>query len=76
MAPPSADAVTQMSPHQWLEESLALAKTAAYDEPIGLAAGPYQLTEEYKSSAGTIAKKQIALAGVRLARLIELAVGS
>lgn len=59
------------SPDAWLQESLELTKTAAYASPIGPGAGPYVLTAAYKQRAGDVAEERIALAGVRLAALIE-----
>jgi hypothetical protein len=62
-----------MSPASWLDESFALATTTVYAAPVGLSAGPYLLTEAYKQQAGAVAEKQIAIAGTRLAKVIELA---
>jgi hypothetical protein len=71
LRPADPKAVTETSPKAWLRESLSLAKSTAYASPIGLSSGPYELTLDYKQSAGRIAEKQIALAGERLAKLIE-----
>jgi hypothetical protein len=57
--------------HQWLEESLALAKTQVYVEPIQDGAGPFTLSGTYQENAKQIARRRIALAGARLAKLIE-----
>jgi hypothetical protein len=73
---PSSKAASILTPSTWLEESQALARSSAYREPIGLGPGPYTLTPAYKASAGAIAEKQVALAGVRLAKVIEKALGS
>jgi hypothetical protein len=75
LGPAPAGATAQLAPDVWLEESLALAKSAAYASPVGLEAGPYVLTEAYKQQAGAVAEAQIAIAGVRLAKVIEDAVG-
>jgi hypothetical protein len=57
--------------HQWLEESLALAKTTVYVAPVQNGPGPFTLSAAYRSNAKGIARSRIALAGARLARLIE-----
>jgi hypothetical protein len=59
--------------HQWLEESLELAKTNVYVEPVGNGAGPFALSAAYRESARQIAQRRVALAGARLAKLIEAA---
>ncbi|HEY0412927.1 MAG TPA: S1/P1 nuclease [Allosphingosinicella sp.] len=55
----------------WLAESLALSRTAVYVAPIGPGKGPYTVTAPYKASATAIARQRVALAGARLARLIN-----
>ena len=57
--------------HQWVEESLVLAKTNVYVEPVGNGAGPFTLSAAYRDSANQIARRRVALAGARLAKLIE-----
>jgi hypothetical protein len=61
------------SPEMWLQESLLLAKSTAYALPVGAGIGPYELTSSYKSAAGEVAEKQIALAGTRLATVLGVA---
>ena len=41
--------------------------------PIGVSAGPFTLTDNYKSSALNLAKQRVALAGARLANLLNAA---
>jgi S1/P1 nuclease len=57
----------------WIEESLKAAKTDVYAPPIRDGAGPFALTDRYKSAALAIAKQRIALAGARLANLLNAA---
>jgi hypothetical protein len=57
--------------HQWLEESLALAKMQVYVEPVGNGAGPFTLSSAYRENARQIAQRRVALAGARLAKLLE-----
>jgi S1/P1 Nuclease len=55
----------------WAHESFEAAKTYAYAHPIGQGSGPYALTEDYKSAARRIAQQRAALAGARLASLLN-----
>lgn len=55
----------------WAHESFELAKMYAYADPIGEGSGPYALTEDYKRAAWKIAQQRAALAGARLANLLN-----
>jgi len=56
----------------WINESLEAAKNTAYaDPPIGVGAGPFTLTSGYKTAAKDVAKQRAALAGARLAKLLN-----
>lgn len=55
----------------WIQESFHLAQVHAYATPIDSGAGPFTLTDGYKAEAKAIAQQQIALAGVRLANLLN-----
>jgi hypothetical protein len=55
----------------WINESFGAAKTHAYASPIGPGLGPFTLTAAYKSDALRIAKERVALAGTRLANLLN-----
>jgi S1/P1 Nuclease len=56
----------------WVSESFQFAKTAVYmDPPIGPGQGPFTITPAYQSVAQTLAKKRIALAGARLAKILN-----
>jgi hypothetical protein len=68
-ANPAAAAVDDE--HVWLEESFALAKSEVYVAPIGSGNGPFALTNAYQTKAKAIAQDRVALAGARLARVIE-----
>lgn len=71
LAPANSAAAAIADEHQWLEESFALARNSAYAEPITAGAGPFTLTAAYKAKAKRIADERVALAGARLAHLIE-----
>ena len=55
----------------WIEESHLAAKQIAYSAPIGLDEGPYNLNDAYKAAARELAERRIALAGARLAHLLN-----
>lgn len=55
----------------WVQESFDAAKSKVYVDPILAGAGPFTLTAGYKSSARAVARKRIALAGERLANLLN-----
>jgi hypothetical protein len=56
----------------WIDESFEAAKVYVYaSPPIGTGPGPFTLTDEYKAKALKVATERIALAGARLANLIE-----
>jgi hypothetical protein len=55
----------------WVQESFDAAKSKVYVDPIKAGAGPFTLTAAYKSSAKAVARKRVALAGERLANLLN-----
>lgn len=70
---PSADAERAQigDPQVWLKEGVMLAQTLVYSGPIGGGAGPYAIDVNYHNKARLIAQQQLALAGARLARLLN-----
>jgi hypothetical protein len=70
-------AATDITPRKqpatvWIAESFAGAKIAVYhDPPIGLGFGPFPLTPDYQTTAQDLAKKRVAVAGARLAKLLN-----
>lgn len=71
MALAPAVAADVADPSVWLTESLALAQSRVYRPPIGGGKGPYEITSNYKRLAGGPAEQRVALAGARLARLLN-----
>jgi hypothetical protein len=69
-APPE-DAAAVSDDTIWIQESLQAARDYAYAPPIGPGAGPYALDENYRRAALSQARKRVALAGARLAHLIN-----
>jgi len=58
----------------WVQESFETAKASVYKAPpIGEGPGPFTLTPAYKSNAEKVAKERMALAGARLANLLNAA---
>jgi hypothetical protein len=57
----------------WVDESGELARRVVYAPPIGPGSGPYPLTDAYREQAQIIARERVALAGRRLAVLLNAA---
>lgn len=55
----------------WIEESFQAAKHSAYVAPVGVGEGPYSLDAAYRAAAREVSKKRVALAGERLAVLLN-----
>jgi S1/P1 nuclease len=66
-----ASLVAKMNEKDWVAESFQEALQTVYAPPVGAGNGPYALTLEYKKSAGKLAKRRVALAGARLAKLLN-----
>jgi hypothetical protein len=56
----------------WIEESFRAAQDTAYRSPIGHDNGPFSLTEAYQRDAEAVALARVALAGARLAGVLNL----
>ena len=68
---PNATAAAKADAAIWVQESFDAAKSHVYVDPILDGARPFTLTAAYKSSAKTLARKRVALAGTRLANLLN-----
>ncbi len=70
---PSVDSADIADAKKWIDESFNLAKQKVYvNPPIDDAnAPPYRATTNYTGDAKTVAQGQVALAGARLAKLIQ-----
>ncbi|WP_275552140.1 S1/P1 nuclease [Bradyrhizobium sp. MOS001] len=75
LALPSADPrqVAIRDENVWIDESFELAKAVVYQTPIGPDSGSFPLTDAYRSVAVKVAKERVALAGARLALLLNAA---
>ncbi|MGC1460336.1 MAG: S1/P1 nuclease [Steroidobacteraceae bacterium] len=65
--------ITDTNIQDWVDESGTLARRVVYAAPIGPGSGPYELTPAYRDQAKIIARERIALAGRRLAVLLNAA---
>ncbi len=70
-ADPSEAAVSD--PALWTIGSFAIAQNEVYTGLIGPGAGPFNLTRDYQDDALATARERAALAGARLAKLINAA---
>jgi hypothetical protein len=59
----------------WIAEGFDLARTKIYVAPIGVGAGPFTVTPEYQAAIGDLGRARMALAGARLANLLNDALG-
>jgi len=66
-----ASAANDLDVSHWMDECFQAANQTVYKTPIGPAPGPFTLTTAYKTSALKLAQKQIALAGARLAKILN-----
>lgn len=66
-----ASLVAKMDEKAWVAEGFKEAQQTVYAPPVGPGNGPYTLTLQYKKAAGKLAKQRVALAGARLAKLLN-----
>ena len=55
----------------WIQEGLDLAQSSVYVSPIGVGDGPFSITAQYQKAAADLGRRRIALAGARLANLLN-----
>lgn len=70
---PKADAgpAGKSDEKDWIAESFQAAQQTVYTAPVGPGDGPFTLSAAYKKAAGKLAKQRVALAGARLANLLN-----
>src|SRR5262249_12957476 len=68
---PDATLAAKPSESDWAQESFDAAQQKAYVHLVPGTNGTFSLTASYKRSAKALAKKRVALAGARLANLIN-----
>jgi S1/P1 Nuclease len=65
-------ATNDLNVDHWIQESFDAAKqTSDKSPPIGAGAGAFTVTLAYKTAARNLAEKRIALAGARLAKILN-----
>lgn len=64
-------AANNLKTADWVAESFNAAKSKIYKTPIGAGAGPFTITPAYRTAARRLAKQRIALAGARLAKVLN-----
>jgi hypothetical protein len=67
--PPAARPIRTSPRGSW--RVFEIAKASAYKSPIGPNHGPFTVTDPYKRASKKIANERIAIAGARLAKLIN-----
>jgi S1/P1 Nuclease len=75
LAPADPQKAAILDEKVWIAEGLELAQSKIYVAPILQGKGPFTITTEYQSAALTLGKQRIALAGARLAKLLNNALG-
>lgn len=72
LAPADADLANNLDAGVWIDESFEDAKSKVYKQPpIGVSAGPFTITSTYRNAARALAKQRVALAGARLANILN-----
>jgi len=71
LAPADPVLAKKMDASDWISESFNIAETSVYSAPIGAGDGPFVITQNYMDNAKKIAAERVALAGQRLANLIN-----
>jgi hypothetical protein len=68
---PNAQMAANLKVADWIQESLQEAEGQVYVKPIGLGSGPFTITPKYQAAALVLAQERVALAGVRLANILN-----
>jgi hypothetical protein len=71
LAPASAGPANTLDAGVWINESFAAAQSTTYRPPIGVGAGPFMITAAYRNTARALANRRVALAGARLANILN-----
>ena len=72
LLPAPAGQANNLNVSDWIRQSFELAKSNVYkNPPIGVGPERFTITTAYRNAARALAKKQVALAGARLAKLLN-----
>src|SRR5271165_705525 len=69
--PPQTVAATDQDVDVWIGESVKLAQTKAYVAPVGDGKGPFTIDQGYCDQVREVGGQRVALAGMRLANLLN-----
>ncbi len=67
----NAKMANDLNENDWIKESFDLAKKKLYSSPIGSGNGPFLMTPKYEQAAIKISRERVALAGERLAKILN-----
>jgi hypothetical protein len=68
---PNSTQAAKSDAKDWVDESFTDAQSSVYVNPIGAGDGPFTITAAYKDSAKKLAQQRVALAGARLANMLN-----
>lgn len=68
---PGPVSIAKMDESDWIDEGFTDAQTWVYQPPVLAGNGPFTLDSSYRNTARGLARARIALAGIRLARLLN-----
>jgi hypothetical protein len=71
LPPADATRATILDEASWINEGFELAKSVVYVSPVGPGSGPFTLSQAYNDTARTTGRAQAALAGARLAGVLN-----
>jgi len=71
LSPADSTAAADANDADWVQESFTISKSTVYQPPIGPALGPYTIDSSYSDTALATAQQRVALAGARLANLLN-----
>lgn len=66
-----ASAAANLNTSDWINEGLDLAKNNVYTLPIEAGGGPFHINNTYRNAARALARRRVALAGARLANILN-----
>jgi len=71
LAAANAAQAANLNVSDWIQDGLRVARRDVYRFPVGPGAGPFTLNQQYRSAARRLAGERVALAGARLARILN-----
>jgi hypothetical protein len=67
----AAAGATNLNTATWITESFNAARSRVYMAPIGVGVGPFTVNNAYRNSSSNLARQRVALAGARLANILN-----